>query len=58
MKIKQRKTTLFLRNVPTDLKAHFKAYCAKRGVTMLSKIVDFMKEKTKEERKHDRGIIE
>lgn len=41
----ERKDVLFIRNVPTDLKAFFKAYCARRGITMTEAIIEFMEEK-------------
>ena len=40
----QLRATMFLRNIPRGVKDHFKAYCARRGITMTEKIVQLMKE--------------
>ncbi len=37
------KTTMNTRNVPTHLKAQFKAYCARRDYTMESAIIALMR---------------
>lgn len=42
-KIPRRTTSLHTRNVPTDLKAQFKAYCAKRGYTMELAIIALLR---------------
>ena len=42
---------VFLRNIPRGVKDHFKAYCAKRGITMTDKIVDMMREAIKKDNK-------
>jgi hypothetical protein len=36
--------TIFLRNIPRPVKDHFKAYCARRGITMTEKMVQLMRE--------------
>ena len=36
---------LFLRGLPNDLKAQFKAWCARRQMSMTQVIVDYMKSK-------------
>ncbi len=38
-----RTTTLHTRNVPVDLKAHFKAYCARRDYTMEDAVIELLK---------------
>jgi hypothetical protein len=43
----QRTSTLYIRYVPANLKAYFKAYCAKREKTMADVIVEFMHHVTK-----------
>lgn len=49
----KRKGSLFVRNMDMDIKDHFKAWCAKRGITMTKAIERFMlsciKEQLKEE---------
>lgn len=35
-------TTFFFQGVPAAVKNRFKAYCARRGVTMKDKLVDLM----------------
>jgi len=37
-------TSLHVRNVPVDVKAAFKAYCAARGYTMEGAVVTMMRE--------------
>lgn len=39
------KTTVYIRHVPREVKDHFKAYCAKRGITMADMITKMMREK-------------
>lgn len=43
-----RRTVLFLRGVPTDLRDQFKSWCAKRGVTMTATIRLLMRETLKD----------
>lgn len=46
MEVKNRKTnmtTIFIKNVPRHIKAHFKAHCAKRERNMSEEIIDFMR---------------
>jgi hypothetical protein len=38
------KATIFIRYVPREVKDHFKAYCAKRGITMTDKFIQLMRE--------------
>lgn len=45
----QRTKPMMLKSIPVDLKAHFKAWCAKRGVTMQNQIVFLMKQTIKDE---------
>lgn len=42
-------TELFLRYIPVDVKLHFKAWCAKRGVTMQEQLVRMMRGVLKKE---------
>lgn len=35
-------TVLFIRDVPKDIKAKFKAACAREGKTMTEKVLEFM----------------
>ena len=46
-------TELYIRGIPVNLKNYFKAYCAKRGKTMSSLIVSFMREVVKNAQKLD-----
>ena len=46
----QRTTTLHTRNFPTDLKAHFKAYCARRGYTMEAAIIALVRKTVLEDK--------
>jgi len=46
-KIKQRTTVLFLKNVPANIKAKFKAVCAKREISMTQAIVNYMEQTVK-----------
>ncbi len=51
---KQRKpksTNYILLQVPVELKLHFKAFCAKRGLTMKKAFTDFMKDCVTEDMK-------
>ena len=41
-------TTMYIKDIPTDTKALFKAYCAKRGRSMTQIIIKMMREKTGE----------
>lgn len=43
-KLPVRTTEFYIRGIPVTLKNYFKAYCAKRGITMSSMIVKYMKE--------------
>ena len=47
-KIKQA-PVLFIRYFPLELKAAFKAHCAKRGISMKQKIINFAKECVKQD---------
>jgi hypothetical protein len=38
----EKEATLYLRDIPVDVKLHFKSWCAKRGLTMRQAILDFM----------------
>ena len=38
-------TTMFIKDIPVDTKAHFKAYCARRGKSMTQMIIKLMREK-------------
>lgn len=50
-KRKIRETTLHIRKIPIDLKAYFKAWCAKRGKSMRDIIVDHMNNDVSEKTK-------
>jgi hypothetical protein len=39
----KREDILFFRKVPPNLKAQFKAYCARRGITMQDMLVKLMR---------------
>lgn len=41
---RERRTTLHTRNMPTDLKANFKAYCVRRGYSMEAAIRQLMRD--------------
>ena len=41
-KPKKQRGVLFLRNIPPDVKAQYKAYCAKRGTNMTEDVVNYM----------------
>ena len=38
-----RTDVLFLRDIPADLKAHFKSACARRGVSMKDSVISHMR---------------
>ena len=40
---KQRMAIMFMKNIPANVKAQFKAYCARREISMTQAIVDYMK---------------
>lgn len=40
-------SVIYINNIPADLKADFKAYCAKRRTTMRKVIIRMMQEKRK-----------
>lgn len=40
---KPKEGSLFLRNIPRQIKDRFKAYCAKRGSDMTDTVVEFMR---------------
>jgi hypothetical protein len=44
----KRKSVLFLRSVPQDVKSLFKAACARREKTMTETVIEFMKNYIKE----------
>ena len=50
--ISGREGNLFIRNLPTHIKDHFKAYCAKRGMNMTQVIVDFMRACVEDDKNH------
>lgn len=35
---------LFIKNIPNDVKAKFKAWCARRELTMTDAIIEYMRE--------------
>ncbi len=35
-------STLYVRGISTSLKDHFKAHCAKRGITMKDKLIEML----------------
>lgn len=41
--LKKKKAVLYIRNVPQDTKALFKAWCARRGITLTQGIIEMMK---------------
>ena len=43
-KTKYKTGVLFLRDIPTELKNHFKSYCAKRGKSMKETVENFMRQ--------------
>jgi len=46
----KRVSVLYIRDLPTDVKAQFKAHCAARGKTMREVIIHFMKDKIRKEK--------
>lgn len=50
-KNKSKDACIFLRNIPRSVKDHFKAHCAKRGISMTAKIVDMMREAIQKDNK-------
>lgn len=48
-KKQRRMAVLFLRDVPADLKAQFKAYCSVRSSNMKAKLLEFMRECVRED---------
>lgn len=48
---RKRTSTLYIRELPRDLKDHFKAHCTLRGITMTDKIIELMKETISKESK-------
>ena len=49
----KRMAVLFLRDLPADLKAQFKAYCSVRGTTMKAQLMKFMAECVMEDFEHE-----
>jgi len=47
----ERTTCMYVRNIPLHIKTFYKAYCAKRDMTMSEDIICHMEEKTKIARK-------
>jgi cysteinyl-tRNA synthetase len=47
----QRAGVLYVRNIPTDIKNFFKAYCDKRGLSMREVILRFMRESVRDDNK-------
>lgn len=43
-----RSGVLYIRGLPVDLKLHFKAYCAKRGISMTAAIEKWIRSLIKE----------
>jgi len=46
---KSKMGSLFLRNLPRHIKDSFKASCARRGMTMLDRIIEMMREDIKKD---------
>ena len=46
-------TTMMIRNVPIDLRDHFKAWCAKRRLSMKEVIISMMRETLKGNRTYE-----
>jgi antitoxin component of RelBE/YafQ-DinJ toxin-antitoxin module len=42
-KLKLRTATVYLRGIRADVKAYFKAYCAKRGMSMTEMVEELMR---------------
>lgn len=51
IKSKKPPATLYVRNVPREVKDHFKAYCAKRGTTMADMLTKLMREAIRKDNK-------
>jgi hypothetical protein len=49
----KRTTCLYIKNISTTLKNYYKAYCAKKGVTMADDILRHMKDVTSTARQID-----
>lgn len=45
----KRRTALNIRNIPTDVKAQFKGYCARHGYSMQEAIITLMKYSAKQD---------
>lgn len=45
----QNKSTMYIRHVPSEVKAHFKAYCAKRNITMADCVTEMMRDKIRKD---------
>ena len=41
------KTVLYIKGISAEIKRHFKAYCAKRNISMKDAIEEMMREKIK-----------
>lgn len=50
-KVPARTAVLFIRDLPRDVKDQFKAWCARRGITMTDQITNMMKELIREDNK-------
>lgn len=46
----KRTDSIFIRNISKDIKDLFKAWCARRGVSMTRAIESYMKDRIKEDR--------
>lgn len=46
-------SVLYLRRMPTNLKAQFKAHCAARNISMTEKIIEFMRSCIRETQSND-----
>lgn len=44
-------TTLYIKDIPRELKRQFKAVCARRGTTMKAALLKFMLQQVEEENK-------
>ena len=49
----QRTTCMYIKGIPTSLKSYYKAYCAKREITMSEDIMQHMKDTTRVARQID-----
>lgn len=52
----ERRTSFFFQGMPVAVKDRFKAYCARRGVTMKAKLLELMKSCIKEDEVTDDNI--